>query len=69
MSKYPLKWPIHWPRCKSPGKSQFKTSLAGALKNVENELRLFSKDSGSAPDAQKMAEINAAYDQAKKAKA
>jgi hypothetical protein len=43
---YPLHWPEGWPRNDRPAKSQFKTSLAGALKNVEGSIKLFSKDSG-----------------------
>lgn len=43
---YPLNWPIGFPRSKSPKSSQFKTSLAGALKNVQDSLRLFGNDSG-----------------------
>ena len=43
---YPLHWPPAWPRTKSPAKSQFKTSLAGALNNVEKSIALFAKDSG-----------------------
>jgi hypothetical protein len=30
----------------SPGSSQFKTTIAGALKNVEKSVSMFSKDSG-----------------------
>jgi hypothetical protein len=43
---FPLTWPADFPRTKIPGKSQFKTSLAGALKNVEQSLGAFSNDSG-----------------------
>lgn len=43
---YPLHWPESWPRHKNPGTSQFKTSLAGALSNVEKSISAFSKDSG-----------------------
>lgn len=43
---YPLHWPTAWPRTKTPAKSQFKTSLAGALNNVEKSIELFAKDSG-----------------------
>lgn len=42
---YPLHWPENWPRNDRPASSQFKTSLAGALKNVQDSVRLFSKDS------------------------
>lgn len=44
-SAYPLTWPKEWPRTKSPAKSAFKTTLAGALKNVEDSVRLFASDS------------------------
>ena len=43
---YPLHWPQDWPRTKHPGPSQFKTSLAGALKNVQKSIELFATDSG-----------------------
>lgn len=43
---YPLHWPEAWPRTKTPAKSQFKTSLSGALNNVEKSIELFGKDSG-----------------------
>jgi hypothetical protein len=42
---YPLHWPENWPRTQRPGKSQFKTTLPGAIKNVQNSLQLFAKDS------------------------
>ncbi|MEN5084316.1 J domain-containing protein [Bosea sp. TWI1241] len=45
---FPLVWPIGFPRAKSRRSSQFKTSLAGALKNVQGSLRLFGSDSGRA---------------------
>ncbi len=45
-SAYPLAWPESWPRTKSPAKSQFKTTLSGAIKNVQNSLKLFAADSG-----------------------
>lgn len=45
-SEYPLHWPHDWPRTKTPGNSQFKTTLAGALKNVNDVLRMFASDSG-----------------------
>lgn len=43
---YPLNWPLGFPRAKNHRASQFKTSLAGALKNVQDSLRLFGNDSG-----------------------
>lgn len=41
---FPLHWPVGMPRNKSRTSSQFKTSIAGALDNVENELRRFGND-------------------------
>jgi hypothetical protein len=43
---YPLQWPDTLPRTPVPGPSQFKTSLSGALKNVDTSLRAFGRDSG-----------------------
>lgn len=43
---YPLMWPANWPKTTRPQKSQFKTSLSGALKNVKNSLQLLAADSG-----------------------
>lgn len=43
---FPLHWPQEWPRTANRGKSQFKTTLEGAIKNVENGLKLFANDSG-----------------------
>lgn len=45
-SSYPLCWPEGWPKTKSRDSSQFKTTLFQALKNVEEELGRFAKDSG-----------------------
>lgn len=42
---YPLTWPGQFARAQAREKGQFKTTLAGALKNVETSLRMFSKDS------------------------
>ena len=44
-SNYPLHWPKGWTCTKHPTKSQFKTTLAGALENVKRSLELFAKDS------------------------
>ncbi len=44
--EYPLHWPAEWPRSKQQTGSQFKATLAGALKNVNDSLRLFGTDSG-----------------------
>lgn len=45
-SAYPLSWPDTFPRSKAREKGQFRTTLAGALKNVETSMRAFSRDSG-----------------------
>ncbi len=42
---FPLTWP-NWERTRSPSKSQFKTTLAGSIKNVQESLRKFAADSG-----------------------
>lgn len=43
---FPLTWPETMPRTKKPEKSRFKTTLAGAINNVQNSLKLFASDSG-----------------------
>lgn len=43
---YPLTWPETFPRAKSREPGRFKTTLAGALKNAQDSLRLFAADSG-----------------------
>ncbi len=43
---YPLHWPTNYPRGKAQLKSQFKTSVTGALKNVQASLAAFARDSG-----------------------
>lgn len=45
-SAYPLSWPPHIPRTKWPEKCKFSTTLPSALRNVQNSLKLFSKNSG-----------------------
>jgi len=45
---YPLQWPEGFPRTKSRDTGKFKTTLAGALKNVETSLVAFGRDSGNA---------------------
>lgn len=45
VSAYPLAWPPQFARSKQRDKGSFKTTLAGALKNVQDSLRLFAKDS------------------------
>lgn len=43
---YPLAWPTHFPRSTKIKTAQFRTSLSGALSNVQASLRLFATDSG-----------------------
>lgn len=43
---FPLSWPETMPRSKQRESGQFKTTLAGALRNVESSLYLFGKNSG-----------------------
>jgi len=45
---FPLCWPDRFPRTAPTRRQQgaFKTSLSGALKNVQDSLRLFASDSG-----------------------
>lgn len=43
---YPLHWPEGWPRTKAPGPSQFRTTISGALGNVQDSVRKFGADSG-----------------------
>src|SRR3546814_17035181 len=43
---YPLTWPDMMPRTKTQQRSQFRTSLGGALKNVRGSIEAFSRDSG-----------------------
>lgn len=43
---YPLAWPHHIPRHKVRERGKFKTTLPGALDNVQSSLRLFGQDSG-----------------------
>lgn len=43
---YPLHWPEWCPRTTRPVSSKFKTSLSGAIKNVQDSIRLFANDSG-----------------------
>jgi hypothetical protein len=47
MIPYPLQWPEHMPRySRTRDTGQFRTTLAGAIKNVKDSLRLFASDSG-----------------------
>lgn len=50
ITAYPLTWPRLFPRTKAREKGSFKTTLAGALKNVEDSLRRFAADSGKKID-------------------
>ncbi len=43
---YPLSWPEGFPRSQRRETGSFRTTLAGALKNVQDSLRLFGRDSG-----------------------
>lgn len=45
---YPLQWPEGFARTKSREAGQFRTSYEGALRNVQNSLRAFARDSGKA---------------------
>lgn len=45
INAYPLCWPPTIPRSKQRERGAFKTSLAGALKNVDDSLRRFGTDS------------------------
>lgn len=47
---YPLTWPQAFPRAKQREKGAFKTTLAGALGNVQDSLRRFATDSGKKLD-------------------
>lgn len=49
-NEYPLSWPKEWPRTPTKAKSQFKTTIYQALKNVQEELVRFGKDSEIAVD-------------------
>lgn len=43
---FPLHWPPGQPRTKSRNTSRFKTSVSGAVNNVQDELRRFGNDTG-----------------------
>jgi len=45
VTAYPLTWPQGFPRAKAREGGKFKATLAGALKNVQDSLRLFASDS------------------------
>lgn len=46
ISAYPLCWPEGFPRTKARESGKFRTTLSGALRNVQDSLRLFGTDSG-----------------------
>jgi len=50
VSAFPLQWPTGFPRAKSREKGAFKTTLAGAINNVQDSLRRFASDSGNKLD-------------------
>lgn len=50
INAYPLTWPQAFPRAKTREGGKFKATLAGALKNVQDSLRLFASDSGKKLD-------------------
>jgi hypothetical protein len=50
ITAYPLTWPREFPRAKARENGKFKATLAGALKNVQESLRLFASDSGKKLD-------------------
>ncbi|BBK37741.1 hypothetical protein STAQ_28190 [Allostella sp. ATCC 35155] len=43
---YPLAWPLGWPRTGARTTSRFRTGTSAAAKNVMEELRRFSSDTG-----------------------
>lgn len=47
---YPLTWPTQFPRSPRRERGAFKTSLTGALKNVQESLLRFAADSGKKLD-------------------
>lgn len=48
ISAFPLTWPDAIPRSAHRNPSQFKTSIHGAIDNVQGSLRRFSSDTGKA---------------------
>ena len=50
INAFPLTWPQAFPRAKARERGAFKTTLAGALKNVEDSLRRFAADSAKKLD-------------------
>jgi hypothetical protein len=49
-SAYPLAWPPGFPRSAKREAGAFKTTLSGALENVQRSLRRFASDSGKKLD-------------------
>jgi len=47
---FPLQWPPGFPRSKARERGAFKTTLAGALNNVQTSLRRFASDSAKKLD-------------------
>src|SRR5690606_17715328 len=47
---HPLTWPPHIARAKTREAGKFRTTLSGALNNVETSLKLFGRDSGKKVD-------------------
>jgi hypothetical protein len=45
ITAYPLAWPPTFDRTRTPEKGKFQATLAAALRNVQESLRLFAKDS------------------------
>jgi hypothetical protein len=43
---YPLYWPPGFPRAKFRESGRFKATVSSSLKNVQDSLRLFARDSG-----------------------
>lgn len=50
IAAFPLTWPTMFPRCKVRERGAFKTTLVGALKNVEDSLKRFASDSSKKLD-------------------
>lgn len=50
ITAYPLTWPQHFPRSAKRETGQFRTTLNGALNNVQDSLRRFGQDSGKKVD-------------------
>ncbi len=44
---FPLQWPVHWPRTKSPSRARFDTTMAAARDGILHELSLMGVRSNS----------------------